>query len=189
MSKAPTTEELAEWRRLYEAATPGEWVIAYGFVTSNDPYIAASRGPQHDMEVVFSGSCYSDLSVEDQDRDFTIAAHNEIVPRLLDLVERWRPIVEAAEKPAPRLYAAEDAFFRANVKKWLAEGHEGWWAVIKGDEHWIFGDVEVAYRRALATWQSQEFLMRQITPKEEVLVMASRPTTSYWVEWDASVDV
>ena len=100
-----------------------------------------------------------------------------------------RPDAGGIPKPSPCLYAPEDAFFRANVKKWLEEGHKGKWAVIKGDEHWIFGDGEVAYRRALETWQSQEFLLRQITPKEEVVVMASRPTTSYWQDWDASEDV
>ena len=99
MHKPPTPEELIEWRRLYEATTPGVWHVAYGFVSSNDEYIAASRDSQHEheKEAVFSGSCYSDLTVEDQDRDFTIAAHNEIVPRLLETLERWRPIMETTE--------------------------------------------------------------------------------------------
>ena len=152
-----------------EVATPGPWIYRESY---SDFHL-------YDVWTEDISDCIGSVCTDDE-AAFIAAARTD-VPALCHYIEYLEAQIP---KPSPRLYAAEDAFFRANVKKWIEEGYKGFWVVIRGDEHWIFSDAEVAYRRALETWQSQEFLLRQITQQEEIVVMASRPTNSYWQDWD-----
>jgi hypothetical protein len=67
------------------------------------------------------------------------------------------------------LYAREEALFEENLDRWMESQPEKWMAV-KGDQ--VLGPFDTdqeAFGAAIRTWQTDEFLLRQVTREVEVL--------------------
>ena len=63
----------------------------------------------------------------------------------------------------------ETAFFNAHRIKWIEEGHEGEWAVVYGEELLGFYEsVEAGYAAGRGNYEPGLFLLKQVTPKDEV---------------------
>ena len=105
----PTTPDLAELRRLAEAATPGPWRTEYLMGAGNDllTAIVAGRATPDDLRVIGS-------TLAERDGKFIAAANPSVVLALLDA---------AAERDA---LAAKVERVRALADEWTYNGEFGW---------------------------------------------------------------
>jgi hypothetical protein len=80
------------------------------------------------------------------------------------------PYTELGEAPPDSPIAAEWNFYRREVGRLLAEGHEGKWVLIKGEQ--IVGLHEAfqgAYQVALEKYLMQPVLIQQVRTREPIL--------------------
>ena len=98
--------------------------------------------------------------------------HREAAERLpnLPLTDRPRPTVHYTQlpekKPDDVLYR-EWTTYRREVGRWLAEGHEGQWVLIKGEAVIGFYETRVAARaEGRKRYWMNPFLVKQIQAEE-----------------------
>lgn len=64
---------------------------------------------------------------------------------------------------------AENEYFDEHRDGWLAQGHEGKWAVVYGTELLgLFPKVEDGFRAGVEKWGAVTFLVKRITPKDRI---------------------
>lgn len=76
----------------------------------------------------------------------------------------------------------ETEYFNRNRAEWIKDGSEGRWAVVREERLLgFFASIEVAYEAGVAEFgDSVEFLVKQVTPRDEV-------ETVQRVHWESSV--
>lgn len=63
----------------------------------------------------------------------------------------------------------ETKFFDVNRAQWVADGHEGKWAVVRDSKLLDFYDsLETGYEAGMAAFKPGTFLLKQVTLKDDV---------------------
>ncbi len=106
------------------------------------------------------------MSIKNEDKVF-----ERVEGELLDQ-QKQSPAIHYTELPesAPGPIMAEWNLYRREVGRLLAEGHEGRWVLIKGEDIiGIWDTEEAADRVRLQNFQMRPVLLKQICTREKIL--------------------
>lgn len=96
-----TAEELAELRRLHEAATPGPWTSRKAYMDTDGAFdygiVGHVDGELRVIAETFGRVAVSKFPPAKESAEFIAAARNAL-PRLLDEIERLRAVIRATHE-------------------------------------------------------------------------------------------
>ena len=122
-----TDEQLAEWQRLFDAATPGKWIVKTDVTTIHGSHFI-NPGVWGDDGITFICDCGTGSRV-DTDAAFIVAAR-EAVPALIAEVRRLK-----TELATARMYSTvPPAFGSEGYADWMAAKDDREWAKQKRTE-------------------------------------------------------
>jgi hypothetical protein len=105
--------------------------------------------------------------LQEEEREWLLKNPVPIKPLPERLTMHWTELPEAA--PGSRI-ATEWNFYRKQISRLLAEGHEGRWVLIKGEEIIGIWDTEKeADEVRLQRFLMQDVLLKQICTREPIL--------------------